>query len=309
MTEGDGRTTPILALAASALTFGAASTGMAMRLEPFFTWYFVFAWWSYIVAAESLLRLMGGESDLYERPARVAELSVLSVVVWLFFEVLNFRLNNWGYAGVPAELASRWAGYAVSFATVLPGLSVTRRMLDFLGLWHDARCVPWAWTRERRGLLTLAGAVLLALPMAWPRYFFPLVWGGVVLLLEPWLHARGGRSLLRDLALGRPRNVYLLLSAGLVCGGLWECWNYWAGAKWFYTVPFVGQVKLFEMPVLGFLGFPPFALECYAAASAYELVRDRIRSPVAWGVIALCAIVFAGVAMAGIDRFTVAAFG
>jgi len=26
----------------------------------------------------------------------------------------------------------------------------------------------------------------------------------------------------------------------------------------------VGSLKLFEMPLPGYLGFPPFALECYA---------------------------------------------
>ena len=29
-------------------------------------------------------------------------------------------------------------------------------------------------------------------------------------------------------------------------------------------MPYFGGVKLFEMPVLGFLGFPPFAVECWA---------------------------------------------
>ena len=52
--------------------------------------------------------------------------------------------------------------------------------------------------------------------------------------------------------------------AGGACGLLWEFWNYWAATKWTYTVPYLGGVKLFEMPVLGFLGFPPFAVECWA---------------------------------------------
>ena len=38
----------------------------------------------------------------------------------------------------------------------------------------------------------------------------------------------------------------------------------WAISKWTYTVPYFGNVKIFEMPVLGFLGFPPFAIECWA---------------------------------------------
>ena len=49
-----------------------------------------------------------------------------------------------------------------------------------------------------------------------------------------------------------------------MCGVLWEFWNYWAATKWTYTVPYLGDLKIFEMPVLGYLGFPPFALECYA---------------------------------------------
>jgi hypothetical protein len=57
----------------------------------------------------------------------------------------------------------------------------------------------------------------------------------------------------------------------LVCGVLWEFWNYWAIAKWTYTVPFFGNIKLFEMPVLGFLGFPPFAVECWAM---YVFIRS-----------------------------------
>jgi hypothetical protein len=57
--------------------------------------------------------------------------------------------------------------------------------------------------------------------------------------------------------------VINLLLAGVICGGLWEFWNFWARAKWIYTVPIFGDIKIFEMPVLGYFGFPPFALECF----------------------------------------------
>jgi len=39
------------------------------------------------------------------------------------------------------------------------------------------------------------------------------------------------------------------------------------------AVPYLGHVKVFEMPVLGYLGFPPFALECYAM---YHWLRGRL---------------------------------
>jgi hypothetical protein len=75
---------------------------------------------------------------------------------------------------------------------------------------------------------------------------------------------RGWPSITGDLARGDWRRLWSLLASGLVCGVLWEFWNYWALSKWTYTVPYFGNFKIFEMPVLGFLGFPPFAVECWA---------------------------------------------
>ena len=40
-------------------------------------------------------------------------------------------------------------------------------------------------------------------------------------------------------------------------------------------MPFFGELKLFEMPLLGFLGFPPFAVECYVMYNFISLFRHR----------------------------------
>jgi hypothetical protein len=69
-------------------------------------------------------------------------------------------------------------------------------------------------------------------------------------------------SLLGELARGRPGRLLRILLAGLICGLVWEFLNSFARIRWIYTVPFLEDVKLFEMPPLGFLGFPPFAVEC-----------------------------------------------
>ena len=64
-----------------------------------------------------------------------------------------------------------------------------------------------------------------------------------------------------------------LALSGLLCGVLWEFWNYWARAKWHYTVPIMENLKLFEMPVPGYLGFPAFAIECF---TMYVFVRALV---------------------------------
>jgi hypothetical protein len=76
------------------------------------------------------------------------------------------------------------------------------------------------------------------------------------------------------LAAGDNTRLVALLAAGFLCGGLWEAWNLGARTKWIYSVPFFDELKLGEMPVLGFLGFPPFALECYAMVNFLSLLRD-----------------------------------
>jgi len=61
----------------------------------------------------------------------------------------------------------------------------------------------------------------------------------------------------------------------LICGALWEFWNYWSLSKWIYTVPFFEERKGFEMPFLGFLGFPPFTIEAYVMYNFLSLFRFK----------------------------------
>ena len=111
------------------------------------------------------------------------------------------------------------------------------------------------------------GAAILILPLLAPRrtasYLFALVWVGFVFLLDPINHRLGLASLLGDLERGHRERVFSLLVSGWVCGWLWEFWNYWASAKWHYVFPMFQQGNIFEMPMPGYFGFLPFALECF----------------------------------------------
>jgi hypothetical protein len=106
----------------------------------------------------------------------------------------------------------------------------------------------------------------------------PLVWLSFVLLLDPLNALRGWPSVMGDLARGDWRRLAALLASGGLCGLLWEFWNYWAATKWTYTIPYLGDMKLFEMPLLGYLGFPPFAVECWAMyVFCRSLLTPRLR--------------------------------
>jgi len=261
---------PLVALATATL-------GLALLLEPFVSWYFQWAWWSYLFVVDALNQRLGAPSLVRGRTREFLRLCGLSVVLWTFFEALNLRLGNWYYVMDHPWLAARWLGGLVAFATVLPAILGTKSLLSRVGRLAHVPVSPLRWSRSREVACLFTGFASLLLPLAWPDLFFPLSWGSLVLLLEPWNRRHARRSVLRDLETGEAGPFLRTLLAGLVCGLLWECWNFWARTKWVYTVPGFEELKVFEMPLVGFLGFPPFAVECQSVISFTEAWRERAR--------------------------------
>jgi hypothetical protein len=261
-------------LAGGLLGLAASTAGLALLFEPAVRWYYQLAWWSYLFLADGLNRRLGGRSLIRDSPARFLWLCALSVAWWCVFEALNLRLGNWYYVMDEPRRALRWAGGVLAFATVLPGIVQTLELLEKAG-GPRLRVRPLPWSRAREAACVALGAAFFALPLLWPEVFFPLTWGSFGLLLEPWNRRHARRSFLRDLEQGEAGPLARTLAAGLVCGLLWELWNYWARTKWMYTVPGFEGWRLFEMPLTGFLGFPPFAVECLVVIRFAQAVGER----------------------------------
>ena len=260
-----------LAIAVGVAVLAVSTIGMLRGVEPFATWYYQFSWYSVLLAADGGLALTGrtgrgvrGEFLMLGRGWHLASLSFWSMVVWLFYELLNFRLQNWYYIFVPHNLTIRWLSTAFAFATVLPAVFIAEAFFNSIRFADRVRWKQLPVSPRFLNQMQIAGALMMALVLAWPRYFFPLVWGASMLMVEPTVYRRDReRSLLADLERGKPGRLLRLLAGGAVIGLLWEMLNIRARAKWIYTVPFFEDLKLFEMPIPGFLGFPPFAVECF----------------------------------------------
>jgi hypothetical protein len=264
------------------LVFVVATAGLALLAEPFLSWYYQWAWWSYILAADALNRRLAGRSLLRDEPCRFLWLAGVSVALWTFFEALNLRLGNWYYVMDHPLRPVRWAGGAVAFATVLPALFETEALLRHLGVLRHVPVARLRWSRPRTIGSVAAGVACFALPLVWPDRFFPLTWASFIFLLEPWNRLHAPASRLRELEQGEAAPALRWLLAGLACGALWETCNYWARVKWVYTVPGFESLKLFEMPLAGFLGFPPFALECAAIVGFLDGLGQRVRALPRW---------------------------
>ena len=222
------------------------------------------AWWSYILVADGLNKRISGRSPLLDTPRLFLGLALVSLPWWLLFELLNFRLGNWEYHGVPSALWERRLGECVSFMTVLPGLMETRALAERLLLPGDWRCDGF---RIKPGLTRLSlalGAAFLVLPAVWPRWFYPLVWGFAFLLLEPAL-ARRGRSWLYEFSMGRPAPLFSWIAVRVGVADLPYGVNWWQlfAASWLAGIGFTmslfiassafGQPELLALAKTGIL--------------------------------------------------------
>jgi hypothetical protein len=247
------------------LSFWGLFEDVGFIAQPFYA----YSWWSYILALDGFVSLRRKDSLLTTRRRFLVPIAVWSVTFWFFFELLNLRFQNWYYVGVfargeGADLIRGPLFGVLSFATVFTGLFETCDALTSIGLFRGLRTRPLALPRWVSFAIQGFGVLLVALALVFSRYLAPLIWGSVTYLLDPWNYRKGARSLLGDVESGELGTLARILASGLLCGLVWESFNYFSPQKWIYTVRGLDELKLFEMPVLGFLGFPALALDAFA---------------------------------------------
>ncbi len=254
-----------------------------VRWEVITAWTTPACWWGYILLVDAWIFRKKGSSLLTARRSAFALQCVLSVAFWCLFEGYNRLLPGWHYINLEPHLSLRFLGYIIAFATIMPGMFLTCELVQCYGLLARARSPQFQWSEGALTASAIIGAVFVIAPPFFPvairGYLWAFVWSGWVFLLEPFNYRRGAPSLYRDWARGQLARTLQLALAGLLCGALWEFWNMWAYTKWIYIFPLGQDWKFYEMPLIGFLGFPPFALEYFVMfhfLSSFYTTEDKL---------------------------------
>ena len=234
-------------------------------------WFTPIVWTGYILFIDAWVFKLRGRSLLMTQRLEFLVVAIVSIAVWWLCEFYNaprFWKSDlelwWHYHNLEPNPYLRRAGYDWAFATIFPAMFETAELFTVTVLSRQGQRRPIKFSRGILIAFVVLGFAGCVVPLIYPsEWFAPVIWLGFIFLVDPLNAMRGWPSISNDLAHGDWRRLLSLLASGLLCGLLWEFWNYWALAKWTYTVPYFGNVKLFEMPVLGFLGFPPFAVECW----------------------------------------------
>jgi hypothetical protein len=223
-------------------------------------------WLGYILVVDALVQVRTGTSIRTRSRKNFLLLFLISAPVWWLFELINLRTANWEYVGCELFSTLQFALLCtISFSVVVPAVFETAELMRSFR-WMDpfARGPRAPAARAMFAGLFVIGLAMLAAVLVCPKIFYPFTWIALVLIFEPINYWTSRPYFLEQLRNGDWRTVISLSFGALVCGFFWEMWNYYSFPKWTYHIPGLGFWRIFEMPLLGYGGYIPFALELYA---------------------------------------------
>jgi hypothetical protein len=243
-------------------------------------------WIGYIVTVNGLAEVFFGTSLLKKLRRSFIALFILSVPLWWFFEYMNSIVHNWHYVfvegnyGYPISTLQFDIQASIDFSVVIPAILSTAFFVYCCLL----RANSDRQGRERKWLLwapvLLCGIVLgalcyVVLPLH-PKELFALVWIAPIFILEPIAYMAGLPGLLGQISNGEYKRAVSVMIGTLVTGFWWELWNFFSLPKWKYDIPYVGFWKIFELPLVGYFGYPFFGLCVFIFASIALYLTLRI---------------------------------
>ena len=223
-------------------------------------------WLGYCLVVDAITCMRKGNSLISRSVKGFFFLFSLSIPGWWLFEFINDKAHYWHYTERDHFSDLEYFLYAsLSFSTVIPAVFSTSELVGTFSIFQKPITGPQVG-KSRASIISMfvLGILMLAGVFLYPEYSAAFLWMSIYFILDPINHYLGNRTLIQGTARHNWSEVIILWVGCLICGFFWEMWNYHSSPKWYYTVPYVNFWHVFEMPLVGYLGYLPFALELFA---------------------------------------------
>ena len=234
-------------------------------------------WLGFILSVNGVTCWLSGTCLVTRKPIRFLLLFPISSLFWWYFEWMNRFVQNWYYIGIENFTAEGYVLHAtLCFATVLPAVQATSELLHvFLATESVVGPRVLLLTGKKAGwALTISMAfVLVVLPLA-PDLLFPFVWISPLLFVTGMQLIRDKKTIFHPLVSRSWGPILIPGLAALICGFFWEMWNWKSLVHWEYSIPYVNCCHIFKMPLLGYLGYLPFGIECSMMTKIFSQIQS-----------------------------------
>ena len=235
-----------------------------LLIFPLVYWYISMMWYGFILTVDSMVYLLKKNSLIINHPKKFILLVVLSTIFWLIFEFYNIFLPGWHYVGTSKQFGICIPCY-FAISTILPAVFETMELIKSFKIFQKTKIEKIRIHKYLPYISLIIGLAFMTIPFFYHSpYMWGLVWTGFMFFLDPINYLFHEKSLISQLKSGNLKIILSIFLAGYICGFFWEFWNYWAYTKWFYDIPILNKIKIFELPVLGFFAYGFCAWELYA---------------------------------------------
>jgi hypothetical protein len=229
-------------------------------------WAFFPLWLGFCLTVDGIVFIRKGTSLIKRNIKKYFVLFLISIPVWWLFELFNSLTQNWFYDGKQyfTELQFFYLA-SISFSIVIPAVFEASELAGtFKWIRNLKSYKKLEPTNNATGLFLILGMITLVLEIIFPKVFYPFIWITVYFFIEPVNIKMNNRNLLQYTKTGNWKPVVSLWIGCLICAFFWEMWNYYSYPKWYYHLSMVNFLHIFEMPLLGYIGYLPFSLELFA---------------------------------------------
>jgi hypothetical protein len=243
-------------------------------------WIWIPVFWGYTLLMDGWLYVRtGGKSMIKNNIKEVFAIGVSAMGGWMLFEYLNYFVEeNWIYPCGDMIPDDEFLLYAiVGSSGLIPVIFVIYRLLNtFPNIKNKYANGPKVslkpWFSNLFLLILLAGMFAISF---YPNQLFGLLWVAPVAILAIVLSKVGLWTPFTGLKDGNWGPLVKYTLCYLIYGVSLECINYFSfqhladgeitgftPALWTYTIPYVSFWHVFEMPLVGYLGYLPFGPYC-----------------------------------------------
>jgi hypothetical protein len=238
-------------------------------------------WWGFILMLDGLVYYRtGGNSLIHNEPTEIIAMGVVSISGWLIFEYFNFFINlNWYYPNAHLKGHDEFLLYAVfGSSAFIPMTFEWYFLLRSFNFFNSHYRHGPKLNINKKILLAVLIISIIGMYLA-PKHsdlLFFILWLGPLVILSIVLEILGIWTPFNAIKQrGDWTSLLVFAPTFLFQGFLLECWNYLSAghnnnqpqtnnpAYWVYCIPYVSNYHVFEMPILGYLGYIPFSVYCW----------------------------------------------